>query len=58
MGCEPIAAEDGFNAVHGCKDWNAAHGFASSKELARDILEKVHLQSFLELISGYPMICV
>jgi aspartate aminotransferase len=26
-----------------CKDWNAAHGFASSKELARDILEKVHV---------------
>ena len=43
MGCEPIAAEGGFSAVHGCKDWNAAHGFASSKELARDILEKVHV---------------
>jgi aspartate aminotransferase len=42
-GCEPIAAEGGFYAMLRCKDWNAAHGFASSKELARDILEKVHV---------------
>ena len=26
-----------------CKDWNAIHGFESSKELARDILAKVHV---------------
>ena len=26
-----------------CEEWNAAHGFASSKELARDILERVHV---------------
>ena len=26
-----------------CENWNKAHGFASSKELARDILEKVHV---------------
>ncbi len=42
-GCEPIAAEGGFYAMLRCKDWNVAHGFASSKELARDILEKVHV---------------
>ncbi len=42
-GCEPIAAEGGFYAMLCCKAWNAAHGFASSKELARDILEKVHV---------------
>lgn len=42
-GCEPIAAEGGFYAVLRCKQWNAAHGFVSSKELARDILEKVHV---------------
>ena len=42
-GCEPIAAEGGFYAMLRCKDWNAAHGFASSKELARDILKKVHV---------------
>ncbi len=39
----PIAAEGGFYAMLRCKDWNTAHGFASSKELARDILEKVHV---------------
>jgi aspartate aminotransferase len=42
-GCVPIAAEGGFYAMLRCKDWNTAHGFASSKELARDILEKVHV---------------
>jgi len=42
-GCKPVAAEGGFYAMLRCKDWNAAHGFASSKELARDILEKVHV---------------
>ena len=42
-GCEPIAAEGGFYAMLRCKQWNAAHGFVSSKELARDILEKVHV---------------
>jgi aspartate/methionine/tyrosine aminotransferase len=42
-GCRPIPAEGGFYAMLRCKDWNAAHGFASSKELARDILEKVHV---------------
>ena len=42
-GCEPIAAEGGFYAMLRCKDWNAMHGFESSKELARDILEKVHV---------------
>ena len=42
-GCEPIAAEGGFYAMLRCKDWNAIHGFESSKELARDILAKVHV---------------
>ena len=42
-GCEPIAAEGGFYAMLRCKEWNARHGFESSKELARDILEKVHV---------------
>ena len=42
-GCEPIAAEGGFYAMLRCKQWNAAHGFASSKELARDILQKAHV---------------
>ena len=26
-----------------CEEWNKAMGFASSKELARDILEKAHV---------------
>ena len=39
-GCEPIAAEGGFYAELRCADWNRAHGFASSKELAHDILKK------------------
>jgi aspartate aminotransferase len=42
-GCEPIAAEGGFYAILRCEEWNAAQGFASSKELARDILNRVHV---------------
>jgi (5-formylfuran-3-yl)methyl phosphate transaminase len=42
-GCEPIAAEGGFYAMLRCEQWNKDHGFASSKELARDILQKVHV---------------
>ena len=42
-GCEPVAAEGGFYAMLRCEDWNNAHGFASSKELARDILAKSHV---------------
>ncbi len=42
-GCEPIAAEGGFYAILRCEEWNAARGFASSKELARDILERVQV---------------
>ena len=29
-------------AIPRCEAWNADHGFASSKELARDILQRVH----------------
>ena len=42
-GCEPVAAEGGFYAMLRCEDWNSAHGFASSKELARDILARAHV---------------
>ncbi len=42
-GCEPIDAEGGFYAVLRCGDWNKEHGFATSKELARDILERAHV---------------
>ncbi|MCH7841708.1 MAG: aminotransferase class I/II-fold pyridoxal phosphate-dependent enzyme, partial [Chloroflexi bacterium] len=42
-GCEPIAAEGGFYAVLRCADWNQAREFASSKELAHDILKKAHV---------------
>jgi aspartate aminotransferase len=42
-GCEPIAAEGGFYAILRCAEWNSAHGFASSKELARDILQRIHV---------------
>jgi aspartate aminotransferase len=42
-GCEPIAAEGGFYAILRCEQWNRDHGFASSKELARDILQKAHV---------------
>ena len=42
-GCEPIAAEGGFYAMLRCAEWNTAHGFVSSKELARDILKRVHV---------------
>ena len=42
-GCEPVAAEGGFYAMLRCEEWNAAQGFASSKELARDILDRVQV---------------
>ena len=42
-GCEPIAAEGGFYAILRCERWNRARGFASSRELARDVLEQVHV---------------
>jgi aspartate/methionine/tyrosine aminotransferase len=42
-GCEPIAAEGGFYAVLRCAEWNQACGFASSKELAHDILNKANV---------------
>ena len=42
-GCHPIAAEGGFYAILRCEEWNADRGFASSKELARDILQSVHV---------------
>jgi len=42
-GCEPVAAEGGFYAVLRCEDWNHDSGFASSKELAHDILKKAHV---------------
>ena len=42
-GCTPIAAEGGFYAMLRCEQWNNDHGFASSKELARDILDKAHV---------------
>ena len=42
-GCEPVAAEGGFYAMLRCEEWNAARGFSSSKELARDILESVQV---------------
>jgi aspartate/methionine/tyrosine aminotransferase len=42
-GCIPVASEGGFYAMLRCEDWNKANGFASSKELARDILQKVHV---------------
>ena len=42
-GCEPLAAEGGFYAVLRCADWNQASGFASSKELAHDILKKTNV---------------
>ena len=41
--CTPIAAEGGFYAILRCEEWNQAQGFASSKELARDILDKAHV---------------
>ena len=42
-GCEPVPAEGGFYAVLRCEDWNHDSGFASSKELAHDILNKAHV---------------
>jgi aspartate/methionine/tyrosine aminotransferase len=42
-GCDPIDAEGGFYAVLQCADWNREHGFPSSKELARDILNRARV---------------
>ncbi len=53
-GCEPIAAEGGFYAMLRCEEWNASHGFASAKELARDILQKVHVATVPGTDFGVP----
>jgi len=42
-GCIPVAAEGGFYANLRCEAWNKKMKFPSSKELARDILEKTHV---------------
>ena len=42
-GCDPIAAEGGFYAILRSERWNEERGFASSKELARDILNTAHV---------------
>jgi len=42
-GCHPVPALGGFYAVLRCEKWNAEHGFLSSKDLARDILQQTHV---------------
>jgi len=39
-GCTPIKPEGGFNLLLDCRDWIEKHGFESSIQLARDILEE------------------
>ena len=41
-----------------CEAWNADHGFASSKELARDILQRVHVAVVPGTDFGVLTICV
>ena len=42
-GCQPVPALGGFYANLRCENWNIEHGYASSKELARDILQQAHV---------------
>lgn len=50
----PVRSEGGFYAILDCADWIEKKGFASSKELARDILEKVHVATVPGTDFGYP----
>lgn len=42
-GCNPIKSEGGFYIVLDCEDWIKKHNMESSKELAKDILQKVYV---------------
>jgi aspartate/methionine/tyrosine aminotransferase len=53
-GCAPLKAEGGFYAVLECSDWIKQKGFASSKELAKDILESVHVSTVPGTDFGIP----
>src|SRR6056297_3543052 len=44
-GCRPIEPRGGFYAVLDCTDWIRRRGMGGSKDLARDILDKVNVST-------------
>lgn len=53
-GCTPIKPEGGFYITLDCENWIKEKGMLSSKELARDILEKVHVATVPGTDFGIP----
>lgn len=53
-GCRPLEPKGGFYAVLNCEDWIRRHGMTDSKDLARDILQKVHVSTVPGTDFGYP----
>nr|VFK18090.1 MAG: aspartate aminotransferase [Candidatus Kentron sp. LPFa] len=53
-GCNPIKAYGGFYVTLDCDDWIKEKGFGDSKDLARDILEKVYVATVPSTDFGIP----
>ena len=53
-GCDPIKSEGGFYIVLDCEDWIKKHNMESSKELAKDILQKVYVATVPGTDFGCP----
>ena len=53
-GTNPIHADGGFYEVLDCDEWVANRGLGSSKELAREILEEVHVSTVPGTDFGIP----
>lgn len=54
-GCVPIVAKGGFYNFLDCEAWIRNHGMQDSKDLARDILEKVHVSTVPGTDFGVPL---
>ena len=53
-GCTPYEARGGFYAVLDCADWIKQQGFTDSKDLAKDILNTVHVSTVPGTDFGIP----
>jgi aspartate aminotransferase len=53
-GCNPIKSDGGFYIVLDCEDWIDKKKMKSSKDLARDILEKVYVGTVPGTDFGVP----
>ncbi len=53
-GCHPIKAHGGFYVTLDCENWIKEKGFTDSKDLAKDILEKVYVATVPGTDFGIP----